>query len=353
MAQKAYLVLENGRVFEGERFGAVGEVSGELVFTTSTVGYLETLTDPGAKGQIIAQTFPLIGNYGVIPEDFESETVHAQGYIVREWCQEPSNFRSEGNLDIFLKSQGVAGLCGLDTRALTKAVRDHGAMTAQIVDHLDNCAEETAAGRPVYAVTTQKAYAMPAENAKYQVAVLDLGIKKSVLHELSERGCALTVLPAATAAAEIAGLKPDGVVISNGPGSPEEYPEIVEQLKILRDKNIPTLGISLGHMLMAMAAGGRCERMKYGHRGENAPVRYTGNRRVYITVQNHGYAVDAASLPATAEVTGVNVNDGSCEAITYTDRPAFSTQFYPEGAAGPQDTLFVFDQFVQMMGGRR
>ncbi|HIW74418.1 MAG TPA: carbamoyl phosphate synthase small subunit [Firmicutes bacterium] len=350
--QAAYLVLENGKVFQGKRFGAAGDVTGEIVFTTAMTGYLETLTDPSYYGQIVVQTFPLIGNYGVIPSDFESAAPALKAYIVREWCQEPSNFRSEGALGAFLESAGVVGLYGIDTRALTRIIREYGVMNARIASSKEEavaCASalgEYKVENAVRAVTCPRPVP-PAGEGLRRVVLWDFGAKANIRRELEKRGCAVTTVPAGTTAEEIAGMAPDGVMLSNGPGDPAENTAIIEELRRLCGYKIPLFGICLGHQLLALAQGAKTVKLKYGHRGANQPVRDTETGRVYITSQNHGYAVVADSLPANARLSFVNANDGTSEGIAYSDMPAFSVQFHPEACGGPLDTGFLFDRFVE------
>lgn len=355
MSRAAYLILENGTVFEGKAFGAEKETIGELVFTTAMTGYLETLTDPSYFGQVVFQTFPLIGNYGVIPADFESDSPSLKGYIVREWCQVPSNFRSEGNLDTFLKESGIPGICGIDTRALTRIVREYGVMNCKISYSndvseavLDEIKKYTITDA-VESTTIKEKEEYKAENGEYEVVVMDFGAKHNIGRVLESRNCNLTIVPASTTAEEIMAMSPDGVMLSNGPGDPAENTEVIKQIKILCEKNIPVFGICLGHQLLALAQGGKTEKLKYGHRGANQPVKDLATGKVFITSQNHGYAVVSDSLPANAEVSFVNGNDNTCEGVNYTDKPAFSVQFHPEACGGPQDTAFLFDRFVQMM----
>lgn len=332
MEKKAYLVLENGDVYEGYAFGAEKEVVGELVFTTAMTGYLETLTDPSYFGQIVCQTFPLIGNYGTIPSDYESKKPALKAYIVREQCQKPSNFRCEGVLDDFLKESGIPGLYGIDTRCLTKTVREYGVMNAKIVYEKPSAAadEELKNYRIVNAVksvTVDEPETYEAENGKYRVVLMDFGAKKNICRELVKRGCNVTVVPGNTTAQQIKEMNPDGIMLSNGPGDPQENTQIIRQLKILCEAKIPTFGICLGHQLLALSQGASTEKLKYGHRGANQPATDTQTGRVYITSQNHGYAVVASSLPENAYESFVNANDGTCEGVTYTDMPAFTVQF--------------------------
>ena len=355
MSRAAYLVLENGTVFEGKSFGAEKETTGELVFTTAMTGYLETLTDPSYFGQVVLQTFPLIGNYGVIRSDFETPTPALNGYIVREWCQAPSNFRCEGNLDTFLKEKNVPGICGIDTRALTRIVREYGVMTCRI-QYTPEVTDDLLAEMKNYVITdavesttiTEKE-TFPVDDAKYHVVLMDFGAKHNIGRELNKRGCSLTVVPAGTTAEEVLALNPDGVMLSNGPGDPAKNTAVIAELKKLSDSGVPMFGICLGHQLLALARGAQTEKLKYGHRGANQPVKELASGKVYITSQNHGYAVVSDSLPSDAVVSYVNGNDNTCEGVSYTDIPAFSVQFHPEAHGGPLDTSFLFDRFLGMM----
>jgi len=355
MSRAAYLVLENGTVFEGESFGAEKETVGELVFTTAMTGYLETITDPSYYGQVIIQTFPLIGNYGVIPSDFESDSPALKGYIVREWCQAPSNFRSEGDLDTFLKKSGIPGVCGIDTRALTRIVREYGVMNCKIKYTEGVTAEELEelknykVVKAVESTTLEKPEHFEAENPELKVVLMDFGAKHNIDRELLKRGCDLTVVPAHTSAEEILAMNPDGVMLSNGPGDPAENTAIIAEIKKLCDSKIPMFGICLGHQLLALSQGGKTEKLKYGHRGANQPVKELKSGRVYITSQNHGYAVVSDSLPENAAVSFTNGNDNTCEGVDYLNMPAFSVQFHPEACGGPLDTAFLFDRFIDMM----
>lgn len=356
--QKAYLILENGTIFEGKSFGAQGEAIGEIVFTTAMTGYLETLTDPSYYGQIVVQTFPLIGNYGVIPVDFESSCPHVKAYIVRDWCQEPSNFRCEGNLDTFLKKNNIVGLYGIDTRALTKIVRESGVMNGKIVTEGSGFGlSDLKNYRIVDAVknTTCKEEKVfsPEGEVKRRVCLFDFGAKDNIRRELVKRGCEVTVVPAYTSAERVAELDPDGIMLSNGPGDPADNVEIIEELKKLAEKKIPTFGICLGHQLLALSQGGKTEKLKYGHRGANQPAAELETGKVYITSQNHGYAVINDSMGENAKVSFVNANDGTCEGITYLNMPAFSVQFHPEACGGPLDTGFLFDKFMALIDNNK
>ena len=349
---RAYLVLADGTVYEGEGFGADCEAVGELVFTTGMEGYLETLTDPSYAGQIVMQTFPLIGNYGVIEADFEG-TCCARGYVVREWCDTPSNFRCQGALDAFLKSRGVPGLCGVDTRAITRRIRERGVINAMICREvpadLDALRQYAVRGVVAQVSCAQPAIYPAADKALYRVALLDYGAKRNIVRELQKRGCEVTVLPANTPAETVLEMHPDGLMLSNGPGDPEENTFCIAQIAALLGK-VPLFGICLGHQMTALAAGGRTEKMKYGHRGANQPVKEVGGARCYITSQNHGYAVVSESV-REGRISYLNANDGSCEGIDYPELNAFTVQFHPEASAGPHDTAFLFDRFISMMRG--
>ena len=350
--KKGYLILQDGRVFEGVRFGAETDTVGELVFTTGMCGYIETLTDPSYAGQIVMQTYPLIGNYGIIREDFEGACC-VRGYVVREWCDAPSNFRTDCNLDTFLKEQGVPGLYGVDTRELTRIIREHGVMNAAICDEVpaDLTPIETyAVTGVVEAVSCREASVHPAEGEeRFRVSLLDYGAKRNIVRELQKRGCTVTVLPATTSAEEILAADPNGVMLSNGPGDPAENVYQIEQIRKLLGK-VPMFGICLGHQLTALAAGGSTYKLKYGHRGVNQPVRDVEGVRTYITSQNHGYAVDSDTVKL-GRVRFANANDGTCEGIDYPELKAFTVQFHPEACTGPKDTSFLFDRFVDLMKG--
>lgn len=354
--KKVYIVLEDGHVFEGKRFGADGEVLGELVFTTGMGGYIETLTDPSYYGQIVMQTFPLIGNYGIIDEDFESDKSYVSGYVVREWCEAPSNFRMQTTLDEYLKKQNIVGVYGVDTREITQIIREHGVMNAKIVDEVTDATFE---GIKEYAVTDavksvsrkEKQIFEPQGEAKYNVALLDYGAKLNIIRELNQRACKVTVYPYNTKAEDIIAADPDGIMLSNGPGDPEENVEPIAEIKKLLGKK-PIFGICLGHQLTALANGGKTVKLKYGHRGVNQPVKRLATGRTYISSQNHGYAVVAESLNGTgAEESFINANDGTCEGIDYPHLGVFTVQFHPEACSGPKDTRFLFDRFISMMGG--
>ena len=398
---KAFLILADGTVFEGKSIGATGSTIGETVFTTGMTGYLETLTDPSYYGQIVTQTFPLIGNYGDIPVDYESKKSWVRGYIVRELCDQPSNFRCSGKLNDFLKAQGIIGICGIDTRALTKRLRESGVMNGMIVSgtnaeklrpneflekiksykitdavklvqtkegEVSPCAPVSSAS-PAVAYATLSAGEHP-RNAPH-IVLFDFGAKLNIQRELEKRGCKVTVVPYNTTAEKVIKMSPDGIMLSNGPGDPAENISVIEEIRKLCEYNkqvvsirpsaysttadgsttrvIPIFGICLGHQMLALARGCKTGKLKYGHRGGNHPCKDTETNRVYITSQNHGYAVENTSLPPYAKISFFNVNDGTVEGITYTDIPAFSVQFHPEACGGPHDTNFLFDRFLKMI----
>ena len=350
--KRGYLILQDGRVFEGIRFGAETDTVGELVFTTGMCGYIETLTDPSYAGQIVMQTYPLIGNYGIIREDFEGACC-VKGYVVREYCDAPSNFRTDCDLDTFLKEQGVPGLYGVDTRELTRIIREHGVMNAVICNEipadLTPVASYAVTG-VVEAVSCKEPTVHPAEGEeRFRVSLLDYGAKRNIVRELQKRGCTVTVLPASTSAEDVLAANPDGVMLSNGPGDPAENVYQIEQIRKLLGR-VPMFGICLGHQLTALAAGGSTYKLKYGHRGVNQPVRDVAGVRTYITSQNHGYAVDSDTVKL-GKVRFANANDGTCEGIDYPELKAFTVQFHPEACTGPKDTSFLFDRFVDLMKG--
>ena len=355
--KKGYLILQDGQVFEGVRFGAETDTVGELVFTTGMCGYVETLTDPSYAGQIVMQTYPLIGNYGIIREDFEGACC-VKGYVVREYCGAPSNFRTDCDLDTFLKEEGVPGLFGVDTRELTRIIREHGVMNAAICDEIpaDLTPIETyAVTGVVEAVSCKESSVHPAEGEeRFRVSLLDYGAKRNIVRELQKRGCTVTVLPATTSAEEILAANPDGIMLSNGPGDPKECKEIITEIRKLYESDTPIFAICLGHQLMALATGADTHKMKYGHRGGNHPVKDLATNRVYISSQNHGYVVDTDTLdPKVATPAFVNVNDGTNEGLSYVGKNIFTVQFHPEACPGPQDSAYLFDRFINMMGGAK
>lgn len=359
MEQTVYLQMEDGSCLPGKHFGAplTEDVIAEVVFTTAMTGYTETLTDPSYYGQMVVQTFPLIGNYGVNPADFESARIHMSAYITREWCRHPSNFRSQMDLDTFLKQQGIPGIYDIDTRYLTKRIREHGVMNGRLTLHVPNSASAHALRDwriqdAVQSVTCKEPYEMPAGLPRFHVVLWDFGAKLNIIRRLHAYDCGLTVVPASATCAEILALSPDGIMLSNGPGNPKENRSIVTELAKLCKTGIPIFGICLGHQLLALANGADTEKLKYGHRGANQPVKDTLTGRCYITSQNHGYAVKNDTIPSNATLRFVNINDGTCEGIRYNDFPGFSVQFHPEACGGPHDSAFLFGQFIDLMERR-
>ena len=354
---KAFLVLEDGTVFQGTSIGSPREVISEIVFNTSMTGYLEVLTDPSYAGQAVVMTYPLIGNYGICHEDMESLKPWPDGYIVRELSRIPSNFRSEDTIQHFLESHDIPGISGIDTRALTKILREKGTMNGMITTNENYDLEDAVRRMKEYSVqgvvkatTTKEKYVLPGEGKK--VALLDLGAKKNIARSLNKRGCQVTVYTSDTSAEEILSSSPDGIMLSNGPGDPKENVEVIREIRKLYDSNVPIFAICLGHQLMALATGANTYKLKYGHRGGNHPVKDLETGRVYISSQNHGYAVDTESLdPAVAVPAFVNVNDGTNEGLKYTGKNIFTVQYHPEACPGPQDSSYLFDRFLKMMEG--
>ena len=350
MLKTAYLILENGMEFEGEFFGTQGEITGEIVFTTGMTGYLETLTDPSYYGQIILQTFPIVGNYGVIPSDFESAGVSARAYIVKHPCQDPSNFRSEGNLDAFLRERGIIGLCGIDTRMLAKIIRENGVMNGKITacppteaDYAEARAYSVRDAVAAVSKSISMRSVIKTENSSRRVALMDFGAKCGIREALISRDCEVWSFPYDATAREIMQIEPDGIMLSNGPGDPGDSANsgIIETIHSFLQSRIPIFGICLGHQLLALANGYSTIKLKFGHRGANQPVKELSSGRVYITSQNHGYAVVANGG------SFVNVNDGTCEGLDYGS--SFSVQFHPEARGGPLDTAFLFNRFIERM----
>ena len=348
---KRYLILENGQIFTGTAFGAQTANISELVFTTGMFAHIETLTDPSYYGQIVMQTFPLIGNYGIIPEDFEGKCC-VKGYVVREHCETPSNFRSQGTLDEFLKENNIPGIYGVDTRYITKIIRESGVMNAMICDSIPPSLDDIKGFRitdAVKSVSTDQVVEISPEKKNLHVALIDYGAKKHIAEELAKRGCTVDVLPYNASAQEILDGGYDGVMLSNGPGDPAENTYQIEQISKIFGK-LPIFGICLGHQLLALSQGAKTIKLKYGHRGVNQPVKEIFGTHTYITSQNHGYAVETSSIKKGA-VSFVNANDQTCEGIDYTDDKAFSVQFHPEANSGPLDTMFLFDRFCDYMRG--
>lgn len=390
---KAFLILEDGTVFEGTHIGADKEVISEIVFNTSMAGYLEVLTDPSYAGQAVCMTYPLIGNYGICKDDMESRKPWPDGFIVRELSRNYSNFRADISIQQFLEENGVPGIAGIDTRALTKILREKGTMNGMITTNENYNFDEIlprlkayTTGKVVEKVTCDHVYEVKGSqsltengaisgSAKFdatafaegvrekkpslvkelngkgkKVALLDLGTKANIAYSLKSRGCDVTVYPAQTKAEEIIAAAPDGIMLSNGPGDPKECTEIIAEIRKLYDTDIPIFAICLGHQLMALATGADTYKMKYGHRGGNHPVKDLATGRVYISSQNHGYVVDMDKLdPKVATPAFINVNDGTNEGLNYTGKKIFTVQFHPEACCGPQDSGYLFDRFIDMM----
>lgn len=394
---KAFLILEDGTVFEGTHIGAQKEIISEIVFNTSMAGYLEVLTDPSYAGQAVCMTYPLIGNYGICTQDMESKKPWPDGFIVRELSRIPSNFRCDMTIQEFLEQNGVPGIAGIDTRALTKILREKGTMNGMIttneaynLDEILPKLKEYTTGKVVEIVSCKEKYEIKgskelsengpisgsshfheesyargerekkpsmvrAINGKgFKVALLDLGAKDNIARSLAARGCDVTVYPALTTAQEIIEGKPDGIMLSNGPGDPKECVSVIAEIRKLYDTDIPIFAICLGHQLMALATGADTFKMKYGHRGGNHPVKDLESGRVYISSQNHGYVVDMDKLdPKVAVPAFINVNDGTNEGLSYTGKNIFTVQFHPEACPGPQDSGDLFDRFISMLKAKR
>lgn len=390
---KAFLILEDGTVFEGTHIGADKEIISEIVFNTSMAGYLEVLTDPSYAGQAVCMTYPLIGNYGICRDDMESLRPWPDGFIVKELSRIPSNFRSDCTIQQFLEENDVPGIAGIDTRALTKILREKGTMNGMITTNENYDFEQIqpklkayTTGKVVEKVSCKEKYVVAPttelsqngplsgsakfDKAAYEkgvreprptlvrelngaglkVALMDFGAKANIAHSLAERGCEVTVYPALTGAEEIIASVPDGIMLSNGPGDPKECTTIIEEIRKLYQTDIPIFAICLGHQLMALATGADTHKMKYGHRGGNHPVKDLETGRVYISSQNHGYVVDTGKLdPKVAVPAFINVNDGTNEGLSYTGKNIFTVQYHPEACPGPQDSRYLFDRFIRMM----
>ena len=357
MDKTLYLVLENGKVFEGYSIGAEGVVTGETVFQTAVLGYNETLTDPKYYGQIVVQTFPLVGNYGIIEEELETIKPVIGGYIVKSICDAPSNFRCEGTLENFMKENGIVGLAGIDTRELTRIIRENGTMNGRItsdISDIDAIVKELKEHKTTvdYAeLSISEIEEIEVENPKAKICMYDMGATNNFYNLFTSKDISVTVVPYNTKADDIFGLDVDGVVISEGPGNPEECTQIIEEIKKIADKNIPIYGCGLGHQLVALALGAKTQKHPYGHRGANQPVKDVDTDKIYITSQNHGYIVDEATLPANAKVKFVNVNDKTLEGIVVEDKKIITTQFIPNTCKGPHNTEFIVAKFVEFMKG--
>ncbi|MCL4539355.1 MAG: glutamine-hydrolyzing carbamoyl-phosphate synthase small subunit [Bacteroidetes bacterium] len=357
---KAKLALANGAVFTGESFGAEGETAGEVVFNTSMIGYQEVLTDPSYCGQIVTMTYPHMGNYGINPEDFESSKPQVAGFVVREYSKFYSNFRATESLGDFLKRNDIVGIEAIDTRKLTRMIREAGAMNAVIstTDLDDASLVRKAKAFPSMSgldlakiVTTKKSYRFPQNGKtdfKFRVVAYDYGIKSNILRKLYERGCDVTVVPANTSADEVLKMDPDGIFLSNGPGDPAAVTYGIDNIGQLIGKK-PIFGICLGHQILALAAGAKTFKMKFGHRGANHPVKRLSNETVEVTSHNHGFAVDPNSLPADYEVTHIDLNDDILEGFRHKSLPLFCVQYHPEASPGPHDSDYLFDDFIKMM----
>lgn len=357
-----YLIMKDGTVFTGTAIGAEGTVMGEAVFTTAMCGYLLTLSDPSYYGQIITQTFPLIGNYGAIESDAESDKPFLFGYIVRELCDVGSNYRKESELDEYLKKYNIVGIAGIDTRALTRKIRNMGVMNAMITDSLKDLPQKISAlkkykvkGAVEHTSCTSVTEVNPIDaEHKYRVVLYDFGAKRNIERMLIKYGCSVIRVPYDTSAETVLSYSPDGIMLSNGGGDPADNVGVIEELKKLNEKKLPTFGICLGHQLLALSYGAKTVKLKYGHRGGNQPVKDLLTGKTYITSQNHGYAVKADSLDGSiGKVRFINANDKTVEGIDYTCAPAFSVQFHPEACGGPKDTELLFKRFVDLMEEKR
>ncbi len=350
-----YLVLENGEVFEGERIGYNVDTACEVVFNTAMAGYIETFTDPSYAGQGIVMTYPLIGNYGVIPEDYESDGIYAKAIFIHELAEFESNFRTKFNLEKFLRDYKIPGLTNVNTRKLTKILRDAGTMRGYVTSNINNMSEimekikEYQIGKIVDKVTCSQVTTY-GKGKEIKVALMDYGLKHNIVNSLLKRGAEVTIFPADTPAEKVLATKPDGIMLSNGPGDPKDCEFQIKNIKKMYDTNIPILGICLGHQLMGLANGAKTAKLKYGHRGPNHPVKDLREDRVYITSQNHGYYIVEKSINnKVAEVSHINLNDGTVEGLRYKNKNIFTVQFHPEACPGPQDTAYIFDKFIDMI----
>lgn len=355
----AYLVLEDGTVFKGFSMGKIGETIGEVVFNTCTASYQELLSDPTYYGQIVAQTYPLVGNRGIEKEG-KISNITANGYIAREWCDTPSNIHGGLTLDEYLKSRDIVGIWGIDTRRLTRTLRDKGYFKGAITKSLENFdnllinIKSYSVHRAIEFVTIKETIQYKAEYPKYDVVILDYGFSRAMLPSFLKRGCNLTVVPARTEPDEILSLNPDGIIYPDGPGDPDDDLKLINNIKILNEYKIPSLGIGVGHQMMAIASGGEIKKMPKGHRGSNQPVKICGTKKVMITNQNHGYDVDDGSLPETdAKVWMTNVNDNSVEGLLYNRFPFISVQFIPCDIGNYSDSSWIYDEFIKLMEGGR
>lgn len=352
---KAYLILEDGSIYEGENVGALREAVSEIVFNTSMTGYLEVMTDPSYAGQAVVMTYPLIGNYGICYEDMESYRPWIDGLIVRELSEVASNFRNEDSIQNFLIKNNIPCICGIDTRDLTKRLREHGTMngfitvdSSFVVEKILQRIKEYSVKGVVKRTSTKETYILLGKGKR--VVLIDFGAKRNIARQLQKRGCEVIVVPCDTKAKEILELKPDGIMLSNGPGDPKENVDIIKEIKKLYDTDIPIFAICLGHQLMALATGANTYKLRYGHRGGNHPVKDLETGRTYISSQNHGYAVDESTLDKNICVPAfVNVNDGTNEGLRYINKKIFTVQYHPEACPGPCDSSYLFDKFIKMM----
>lgn len=352
---KAYLILEDGSVYQGKSVGSTKSVVSEIVFNTSMTGYLEVMTDPSYAGQAVVMTYPLIGNYGICYEDMESNRAWVDALIVRELSEVASNFRNEDSIQNFLKVNDIPCITGIDTRDLTKRLREHGTMNGMImssdafdISEVYKKIKDYAVRGVVKKTSTNKPYILEGKGKK--VVLMDFGAKRNIAKQLQKRGCEVIVVPCDTTADDIIKLNPDGIMLSNGPGDPKENVEIIKEIKKLYDSDIPIFAICLGHQLMALATGADTYKLKYGHRGGNHPVKDLENGRTYISSQNHGYAVDESTLDKNICVSAfVNVNDKTNEGLRYINKNIFTVQYHPEACPGPRDSSYLFDKFIEMM----
>ena len=357
--KKARLVLADGSVYEGYSFGGDTEICGEVVFNTSMTGYQEMLTDPSYAGQIVVPTYPLIGNYGTNREDGESCRIQVRGFVVREECLEPSHYRSDRTVADYLAESGIPGIHGVDTRAITRRLRSSGVMMGIVTSRLPSEALEELARQPDYGeidfareVTTREAYEWPSDGEdvpiKYHVVVLDCGLKYNILRLLRRRGCLVTAVPCTTSAEDILAMNPDGIMLSPGPGDPVMLDYVVDTVRQLVGRK-PIMGICMGNQLIGRAFGAKTFKLKFGHRGANHPVKDLADGRVYITAQNHGFSVDADTLPSELEVSHINLNDGTVEGLRHRELPIFTIQYHSEASPGPRDSTYIFDRFIELI----
>ncbi len=356
--KKAFLALADGTVFEGKSFGATGKALGEIVFSTNMTGYLESFTDPSYAGQILVMTYPVIGNYGINREDCQSNGVKVKGVVMKEAASFANNFRMEESLEDYFTSENLIAITGIDTRALTTIIRNKGTMNTMIITsdtfNFEDYAEEIKGYKVdalVSEVTCEKVYTVG--EGSLNVALMDYGVKKSLIESLTKRGAKVTVYPADTKAEEVLAQNPDGIMLSGGPGNPADYQAEIQEVKKLMESKKPFFAVCLGHQLAAIAMGGKTDKLKFGHRGANQPVKDLASGQTFVTMQNHGYTVLADSLDeSVAKISHININDQSVEGIRYQNLPAFSVQFNPESKPGPKSQKYLLEEFIEMMGGK-